>query len=154
MALFFCFQAEDGIRDLTVTGVQTCALPICFEPDCSDEAARLYGGEGFMLTRAEVRNFWAHYLRTAADERDPRACLARADLKGLPPVRFTIAQCDVLAEQNLQMARRLRDAGVRVTSRGDPGATHSFLEAVAISQLAERALQEGEIGRASCRERV
>src|SRR2546430_10529002 len=27
MYLFF-FQAEDGIRDLTVTGVQTCALPI------------------------------------------------------------------------------------------------------------------------------
>src|SRR2546430_12569558 len=28
-SLFFFFQAEDGIRDLTVTGVQTCALPIC-----------------------------------------------------------------------------------------------------------------------------
>src|SRR6266478_2267740 len=28
MALFFFFQAEDGIRGLTVTGVQTCALPI------------------------------------------------------------------------------------------------------------------------------
>src|SRR5688572_32688080 len=28
-AWFFFFQAEDGIRDLTVTGVQTCALPIC-----------------------------------------------------------------------------------------------------------------------------
>src|SRR2546430_16349450 len=26
--MFFFFQAEDGIRDLTVTGVQTCALPI------------------------------------------------------------------------------------------------------------------------------
>src|SRR5438128_10942041 len=26
---FFFFQAEDGIRDATVTGVQTCALPIC-----------------------------------------------------------------------------------------------------------------------------
>src|SRR2546430_10506304 len=26
--VFFFFQAEDGIRDLTVTGVQTCALPI------------------------------------------------------------------------------------------------------------------------------
>src|SRR5204862_2903656 len=25
----FFFQAEDGIRDLYVTGVQTCALPIC-----------------------------------------------------------------------------------------------------------------------------
>src|SRR2546430_17336867 len=28
MYVFFFFQAEDGIRDLTVTGVQTCALPI------------------------------------------------------------------------------------------------------------------------------
>src|SRR5438034_2145287 len=29
MLIFFC-QAEDGIRDHCVTGVQTCALPICF----------------------------------------------------------------------------------------------------------------------------
>src|SRR5207248_4592476 len=28
LAYFFFFQAEDGIRDRTVTGVQTCALPI------------------------------------------------------------------------------------------------------------------------------
>src|SRR6266498_5568688 len=28
MCLFFFFQAEDGIRDADVTGVQTCALPI------------------------------------------------------------------------------------------------------------------------------
>src|SRR5438128_5860713 len=38
--VFFFFQAEDGIRDATVTGVQTCALPIC----------RLY--------RTEVRQKW------------------------------------------------------------------------------------------------
>src|SRR5260370_810518 len=29
---FFFFQAEDGIRDSSVTGVQTCALPISFLP--------------------------------------------------------------------------------------------------------------------------
>src|SRR5215204_7015155 len=29
MIFFFFFQAEDGIRDHCVTGVQTCALPIC-----------------------------------------------------------------------------------------------------------------------------
>src|SRR5256884_9825564 len=28
MLLYFFFQAEDGIRDVAVTGVQTCALPI------------------------------------------------------------------------------------------------------------------------------
>src|SRR2546425_7253719 len=31
MRVFF-FQAEDGIRDKLVTGVQTCALPICRRP--------------------------------------------------------------------------------------------------------------------------
>src|SRR5207249_7465867 len=30
MCFFFFFQAEDGIRDRNVTGVQTCALPILF----------------------------------------------------------------------------------------------------------------------------
>src|SRR2546429_6658689 len=30
VALFFFFQAEDGIRDVAVTGVQTCALPIYY----------------------------------------------------------------------------------------------------------------------------
>src|SRR2546429_6957397 len=29
VSYFFFFQAEDGIRDVAVTGVQTCALPIC-----------------------------------------------------------------------------------------------------------------------------
>src|SRR5690349_23831945 len=40
---FFFFQAEDGIRDLYVTGVQTCALPICRVrlADCADDAAAL-----------------------------------------------------------------------------------------------------------------
>src|SRR5258708_11520106 len=43
--MFFFFQAEDGIRDDLVTGVQTCALPI-FEPDRAQ-------GSGF--TRGSVR---------------------------------------------------------------------------------------------------
>src|SRR5688572_32399204 len=45
----FFFQAEDGIRDLTVTGVQTCALPILslfasgkIAPRCREEAITEY----------------------------------------------------------------------------------------------------------------
>src|SRR2546427_8653885 len=34
--VFFFFQAEDGIRDLTVTGVQTCALPISLRLSADD----------------------------------------------------------------------------------------------------------------------
>src|SRR5687767_10087732 len=41
----FFFQAEDGIRDKLVTGVQTCALPISLE----DEVARGAGREGEVL---------------------------------------------------------------------------------------------------------
>src|SRR5256885_10287342 len=37
---FFFFQAEDGIRDYKVTGVQTCALPICAHHDGAGNLAR------------------------------------------------------------------------------------------------------------------
>src|SRR5256886_11081180 len=47
-AVFFFFQAEDGIRDLTVTGVQTCALPICA---VGEVQAKLHVGS---LLRIEV----------------------------------------------------------------------------------------------------
>src|SRR5262249_56473207 len=33
--VFFFFQAEDGIRDWSVTGVQTCALPISLSRTCA-----------------------------------------------------------------------------------------------------------------------
>src|SRR5256884_6681066 len=43
-ALFFFFQAEDGIRDVAVTGVQTCALPIYSK-------ATLYSITGLTVTQ-------------------------------------------------------------------------------------------------------
>src|SRR5256885_11098835 len=53
---FFFFQAEDGIRDYRVTGVQTCALPIWREGN--DQANRPVGpgaGIGIGLRRAAQR---------------------------------------------------------------------------------------------------
>src|SRR5690606_41006452 len=38
LAVYFFFQAEDGIRDFHVTGVQTCALPIFERSDAHTEA--------------------------------------------------------------------------------------------------------------------
>src|SRR2546422_6199180 len=45
----FFFQAEDGIRDVAVTGVQTCALPILLL-----KAAAGGGGKGMRLVREEA----------------------------------------------------------------------------------------------------
>src|SRR5690606_40661571 len=54
--LFFFFQAEDGIRDFHVTGVQTCALPIfgpagqampgvTLQGSCQSDDGALFGGQ-------------------------------------------------------------------------------------------------------------
>src|SRR5207248_7777206 len=73
---FFFFQAEDGIRDRTVTGVQTCALPILIlglgessgwrfsasaGADSSDSGsygffARLLRGNGLIMTVSPLPN--------------------------------------------------------------------------------------------------
>src|SRR5699024_11264347 len=39
LLLFFFFQAEDGIRDRNVTGVQTCALPILYNREIIGHSA-------------------------------------------------------------------------------------------------------------------
>src|SRR3989449_9886704 len=50
---FFFFQAEDGIRDVAVTGVQTCALPILTPLDIG-EVSRIHfrGGSHIGISRA------------------------------------------------------------------------------------------------------
>src|SRR5207244_7428206 len=58
---FFFFQAEDGIRDDLVTGVQTCALPICIETCLEGEPLRqpemdVALESGRMRARHEKRN--------------------------------------------------------------------------------------------------
>src|SRR5207302_5358835 len=60
---FFFFQAEDGIRDFHVTGVQTCALPISRYADRSfgtidnsDPISQTYQGfAGYFVADARVR---------------------------------------------------------------------------------------------------
>src|SRR3989449_7043052 len=51
--LFFFFQAEDGIRDVAVTGVQTCALPI--SPPATRLAFWINAYNACMLERVIVR---------------------------------------------------------------------------------------------------
>src|SRR3712207_9204029 len=58
---FFFFQAEDGIRDIGVTGVQTCALPICAVVSATDvrpaakEQVESLGGKFIAVEDEEFR---------------------------------------------------------------------------------------------------
>src|SRR2546430_10527306 len=68
---FFFFQAEDGIRDLTVTGVQTCALPISFRSgSLSENAVRERGSpERFRRYRQTLSFYRALWKSVRSEER-------------------------------------------------------------------------------------
>src|SRR5699024_11231133 len=53
VVLVFCFQAEDGIRDRNVTGVQTCALPISIASISASPMPRVVTA-GVPMRRPEV----------------------------------------------------------------------------------------------------
>src|SRR5256885_13539100 len=102
---FFFFQAEDGIRDYKVTGVQTCALPICIIA-----SSALAHHHAVMLPDWGQTTLLLNGAYTPSD--DELAAFARRSTQ---------------------------------------------VEATPIARLEGRAdvlLQDGQIGRASCRERV
>lgn len=101
-----------------------------------------YDGDAYMLTTAEMMDFWSDYLGGPIDTADPLARPLLADLHDLPPAFLCIAECDILADENHEMARRLAEAGNAGRAETYAGATHSFLEAMRISPLARRALDD------------
>src|SRR5256885_5577688 len=79
--VFFFFQAEDGIRDYKVTGVQTCALPIYVVPETFEASLMLVSHVLMLLhvpvTRVvraigEIRNNRYAVLRNIVPRGDPR----------------------------------------------------------------------------------
>ena len=114
-----------------------------FSPDPSPAARQRYGTPDDMLTSDEVDEFWDTYIGSVTDRRDPYLATLLADLRGMPPVFLLVAECDVLAEQNMLMAGRLLEAEVPVKVKVYPGAPHSFIEAMEVSKVASDAIDDG-----------
>src|SRR5438105_7436752 len=79
---FFFFQAEDGIRDPLVTGVQTCALPICTRRRLASVSLEPVGADAALASATGVESVPA--AATAATSRagspvpSPRAARSAA----------------------------------------------------------------------------
>lgn len=114
----------------------------CFTPESSQQAINGFGAAGNLLTSDEMASFWDNYLARREDASAPFAAPMHARLEGLPPAFLVAAQCDVLCEQSHEFAARLRAAGVAAELREYPGATHSFLEAVSVAAVADRAFSD------------
>jgi acetyl esterase len=141
LSIAACLRLRDAGKPRVISGMLLNYG--AFSTETSADACARYGGPEYMLTCREMAQYWRNYQRTEADASDPLMCPLLARLEGLPPAFLTIPECDILAEQSLEMAQRLRQAGVQTTSVVYPGASHSFLEAISISSLSARALAEG-----------
>jgi acetyl esterase len=99
--------------------------------------------EGYGLTAEKMRFYWDCYAPAQADRLSPFAAPIRADLRGLPPCRVSIAELDVLSDENRDMVRALRAAGVTVEEETFPGTVHGFLRARDHVGAARRAIEGG-----------
>src|SRR6266498_4562517 len=99
---FFFFQAEDGIRDADVTGVQTCALPIA------------HLGRAGRSARPRSRDSGSRRANSGASASRPhgRSKLARSGRARRPAVRVLVVEDEVVLAE--AVARGLRREGMAV----------------------------------------
>src|SRR5256885_441318 len=157
----FFFQAEDGIRDYKVTGVQTCALPISgIRPDFICLSKGLTGGtlalSAVLTTETVYAAFYDDsvargFLHSHSYTGNPLAC--RAALATLE----LFEQTDAI-NANLALAQRLDGAfaplnqHARVRHARRQGMIWAWDVQTSLPDFSRR--YSAEIGRASCRERV
>ncbi|MGH9002755.1 MAG: alpha/beta hydrolase [Acidimicrobiia bacterium] len=101
-------------------------------PDCTEAAFDLpshkeNGEAGLLITNADLRLWWSHYLSGGADPLDPYVSPLHApDLSGLPPALVITAEYDPLRDPGEEYARRLAEAGVPTELRRYDGQIHAF----------------------------
>ena len=99
--MFFFFQAEDGIRDSPVTGVQTCALPISVK---RDRFASINAGEqvGTVITRPlDFKNGALHLNAQIAKGGEINVAVLTRDAQPIAP--WTIESCSALHGDSIDM---------------------------------------------------
>jgi acetyl esterase len=84
--------------------------------------------EGFLIDAPTIDWFFDHYI-DRHQRRDWRfAPLDAADVDGVAPACFILAECDPLVDEGLAYADRLRAAGVPVALELVRGVTHDFIK--------------------------
>jgi acetyl esterase len=109
-------------------------------------ASPSYTSETGGLTRGEAAWYWQQYAATPHDLADPDLAPLRADdarLAGMTePVLVQVAGEDVLADEDRELVRRLRAAGVDVHATTYDGMVHGFWRHPELFDASEEALAE------------
>jgi acetyl esterase len=97
---------------------------------------------GYGLTRDAMRWYWDHYLGDG-ERAHPEANLARAtSLAGAAPALVVVCEYDVLRDEAIEYAARLREAGVRVRLSEYEGMVHGIIRTAAHTDRTQDLLDE------------
>jgi acetyl esterase len=106
------------------------------------ESRRLFA-EGFYLTAGFIALATSTYLPAGTDPRDPRHAPLHAEVPdGVAPAYVATAGFDPLRDEGEAYARKLEDAGVKVTLKRYPGQIHGFFNVVGAGHSALAAVTE------------
>ncbi|HSV80201.1 MAG TPA: alpha/beta hydrolase [Ramlibacter sp.] len=121
---------------------QLLFYPVTDHPSKPPPSYQRYAS-GFGLDAEHMAWFWQQYLPDAALASHPHASPLRAgSLVGLPPAWLAVGECDVLRDESLAYAARLRQAGVPTLAWECPGLNHSFLKWAGVLPEVDRRLRE------------
>jgi len=107
-----------------------------------DTASYRDNAEGYLLTTADMRWFWDHYLARSNDAANPYASPLMGTLTGVPPALVVTAEFDPLRDEGEQYARRLQEAGVATRLSRYDGMIHGFFGMTQMIDKAKQAVQE------------
>ena len=94
--------------------------------DTKQTSDLLYTSSFLPLNTALLEYFLKLYVPDASEANDPHVAPVNADLKGLPPATIIAAEEDPLVSDGQLYAKKLSDAGVKVTYKLFTGTTHEF----------------------------
>lgn len=105
--------------------------------------------EGYWLTREAMKWFWDNYTSSETNRKEPTVSPLQASieqLEGLPPALVINGENDVLCDEGEAYARKLLEAGVRVTAVRYHGTIHDF---VMLNAITDDPAPRGAIDQAS-----
>ncbi|WP_395243249.1 alpha/beta hydrolase [Agromyces sp. MMS24-K17] len=97
---------------------------------------------GYFLTEKQMDWYRGHYLATPSDAFDPLVSPLLGDPAGHPPAHVAVSGFDVLRDEGIAYAEKLRAAGVPTTLQVVDGHIHAFVNATGVGRTAIAALRE------------
>ena len=116
---------------------------VCFSPVTDLTAERLHAPAAGdpMIARTWLAQARALYLKDGQDPACPSVSPLFADLQGLPPVLVQVAEDEVLLNDSLRLAQRVREAGGTVRLERYPGLWHVFQVHAGVLKASDNALE-------------